>query len=254
MGTNLSEFVPRYHGRQTINDEEYVVMQNLTLDFDPAETHIMDVKMGKRTFMESEVTNQKKRMDLLQKMVKACKGEATEEELVEGITKQRYQQFRERMSTSAEHGFRVDAMQIPEANGNSISAERAKKISCAHDVQACFCQFLAGRKDCWALILDRLKALRNILGDSSWFFQHELVGSSILFAFDMSKPGNDRCGIWMIDLAHALPSDTDLNHCSEWVQGNHEEGYLTGLDNLIEIWQGLTIALKQPSPESTSRP
>ena len=52
---------------------------------------------------------------------------------------------------------RVDAMQIPEANGDSISAERAKKMSCAHDVQACFCQFLAGRKDCWALILDRLK-------------------------------------------------------------------------------------------------
>ena len=38
-----------------------------------AEMHIMDVKMGSRTFMESECTNKKKRMDLLQKMVKTKK-------------------------------------------------------------------------------------------------------------------------------------------------------------------------------------
>jgi hypothetical protein len=38
-----------------------------------AEMHIMDVKMGSRTFIESECTNKNKRMDLLQKMVKTKK-------------------------------------------------------------------------------------------------------------------------------------------------------------------------------------
>ena len=32
----------------------------------------MDVKMGQRTYMESEAVNKKKRMDLLQKMVKVA--------------------------------------------------------------------------------------------------------------------------------------------------------------------------------------
>jgi len=41
-----------------------------------AELHIMDVKMGQRTFMESECANKKKRMDLLQKMVKTKKESA----------------------------------------------------------------------------------------------------------------------------------------------------------------------------------
>ena len=36
----------------------------------------MDVKMGQRTFMESECANKKKRMDLLQKMVKTKKESA----------------------------------------------------------------------------------------------------------------------------------------------------------------------------------
>lgn len=57
----------------------------------------MDIKIGTRTFLESEVTNTAKREDLYRKMVELAPDEPTEEERAEGrVTKLRYMQFRER--------------------------------------------------------------------------------------------------------------------------------------------------------------
>ena len=39
----------------------------------------------------------------------------------------------------------------------------------------------------------------------------------------------------MIDFAKTLSVDKELTHREPWVVGNHEDGYLTGLDNLIEV-------------------
>ena len=46
---------------------------------------------------------------------------------------------------------------------------------------------------------------------------------------------NDKFGIWLIDFAKTrkAPKGCTLTHRKEWKQGNHEEGFLTGLDNLI---------------------
>lgn len=42
-------------------------------------------------------------------------------------------------------------------------------------------------------------------------------------------------GVWMIDFAKTLSVEQTLTHREPWVLGNHEDGYLTGLDNLIEV-------------------
>ena len=40
----------------------------------------------------------------------------------------------------------------------------------------------------------------------------------------------------MIDFAKTLPfGDHTLDHRSPWQVGNHEDGYLVGIDNLIEV-------------------
>lgn len=42
---------------------------------------------------------------------------------------------------------------------------------------------------------------------------------------------------WLIDFAKALPlpSGLQVTHRSPWHLGNHEDGYLTGLDNIINV-------------------
>ena len=56
---------------------------------------------------------------------------------------------------------------------------------------------------------------------------------------------HDRTGaasIWMIDFGKTTPlpaSIPRLSHSAAWVEGNHEDGYLFGLDNMITIFQEL---------------
>lgn len=60
-----------------------------------------------------------------------------------------------------------------------------------------------------------------------------MIGSSILFMYD-----SEGAGAWMIDFAKALPVPCELPHLSHrrpWQLGNHEDGYLIGVDNLIQV-------------------
>ena len=65
----------------------------------------------------------------------------------------------------------------------------------------------------------------------------QLIGSSLLFVFDSSG----LTGIHMIDFGKTirLPEGVTVDHRSTWVEGNHEDGYLWGLNNLIDLWRTL---------------
>lgn len=45
----------------------------------------------------------------------------------------------------------------------------------------------------------------------------------------------------MIDFAKtvSVPDNVNIDHNSAWKVGNHEDGYLIGLDNLISIFESL---------------
>lgn len=61
----------------------------------------------------------------------------------------------------------------------------------------------------------------------------QVVGSSLLFVHDASG----KARVWMIDFGKTvpLPDHQTLDHRTAWVEGNREDGYLVGLDNLIDI-------------------
>lgn len=63
-------------------------------------------------------------------------------------------------------------------------------------------------------------------------FFTQIVGSSILIIYDDTK-----IGAWLIDFAKTrkVPDTMALTHRQPWVPGNHEEGFLFGLDRLIEV-------------------
>lgn len=80
----------------------------------------------------------------------------------------------------------------------------------------------------------RLKAIRATLVCSDFFATHEVIGSSLLFVHDRQS-----ASIWLIDFAKTvvLPPNVHIDHSCAWSVGNHEDGYLIGINNLISIFE-----------------
>lgn len=132
-------------------DLGFIEMEDLLHGF--TDPNVMDIKMGTRTFLESEVTNTTARSDLYQKvyairaldrinthivllnlgnflfllllhpqMVKVEPNAPTAEEYeLQAVTKLRYMMFREHQSTSCSLGFRIEAIKVSKTNVNSLS-------------------------------------------------------------------------------------------------------------------------------------
>jgi len=206
---------------------------------------VMDIKLGTRTFLESEVSTTKKRTDLALKLHKICPELLSEEELTEGITKVSYMIQREKLSSSAVFGFRIEGMYV---DAGSFEFD-AKRTNTSEQLKTTFRHFAQGSTSLLSEFLVQLEQLRAALEGSPWFATHELVGSSLLLVYDSSSlcdgegseiapgPAESPPIVRMIDFAktNPVPDGRRLTHRDEWVLGNHEDGYLTGLDALINL-------------------
>lgn len=189
----------------------------------------MDIKMGTRTFLESEVTNTKARHDLYEKMIKVDPTAPTpEEHEAKAVTKLRYMDFRDNMSSSRSLGFRIEALKMT----GSDAVTELKTVRSREEVVGTMSGFLKGRESTKRQVLSRLNHLRNTFAKSPYFQKHEVIGSSILIIYD-----DEKAGVWMIDFAKTVPvpEGVSITHREPWVLGNHEEGFLTGVDNLIKV-------------------
>eukprot|EP00042_Codosiga_hollandica_P023453 m.92950 g.92950 ORF g.92950 m.92950 type:complete len:388 (-) comp51188_c0_seq4:62-1225(-) len=232
MNDILKSFVPFYFREMTAESVSYLELQDLLVYFD--NPCIMDVKMGIRTFLESEVGKNTRRMDLLEKMMAVDANEATDEEKELGISKLRYMQFRERESTTQSLGFRLEGIKL----GAQETRSDFKKVKTVEEVGKMLSYYLPGRETALhdivaSRIVQRLFQLRETLQQSRFFQDFELIGTSILFIYDHTG----HAGLWMIDFGKSTKVDVPITHDQPWVLGNREDGYLTGLNNLIKFFK-----------------
>lgn len=77
----------------------------------------------------------------------------------------------------------------------------------------------------------------------------QVIGSSLLFVHDQNN-----ANVWLIDFAKTLilPPELSIDHSSEWVVGNHEDGYMIGVNNLIEIFGEMLERHKSSSTVPTT--
>lgn len=233
--------IPRYYRELEYSGERFIELQDLLHGFrDP---HVMDVKMGTRTFLEDEVSNERARPDLYDKMVRLDPKAPTESEHeARAVTKLRYMQFREQQSSSAEQGFRIEAVKLP----GQPPLTDLQKVREPKQIASTVARFLGTNERARSGIIARLREIRDLFERSDFFKTHEIVGSSIFIIYD-----EERIGAWLIDFAKTrnVPEGLLVDHRAQWEQGNHEEGFLYGLDRLIE-----TIEAAKPPTQCDEAP
>ena len=69
-----------------------------------------------------------------------------------------------------------------------------------------------------------------------------MIGSSLLFVHDSTK-----ANVWLIDFGKTVPAPNGItmDHKSPWEVGNHEDGYLIGVQNLINIFSDIAAELNK---------
>jgi len=84
--------------------------------------------------------------------------------------------------------------------------------------------------------LPKLRDLRTSLENCHVFASHEFVRTSILLVYSNATNSTT---VHIIDLTRVseLLNGKTINHRDEWAPGNHEDGYLVGLDNLISTFE-----------------
>ncbi|XP_036598840.1 inositol-trisphosphate 3-kinase C isoform X2 [Trichosurus vulpecula] len=236
MGDTLRPFVPTYYGVVEQDGEAFNQMEDLLADF--STPSIMDCKMGTRTYLEEELAKARERprprRDMYEKMVAVDPSAPTPEEHAQGaVTKPRYMQWRETVSSTATLGFRIEGIKKADGTCNT----NFKKTQGTEQVTRVLEDFVDGDRNLLRKYVKRLEELRGTLENSAFFRTHEVVGSSLLFVHDQTGLAK----VWMIDFGKTvpLPASQTLSHRLPWEEGNHEDGYLWGLDNVIQLLDSL---------------
>lgn len=229
----LRPYVPEYRGKVTSEDGElYLQLQDLLSDF--YQPCVMDCKIGVRTYLEEELSKAKEkpklRKDMYEKMIQIDPDAPNEEEhKAKGVTKPRYMVWRETISSTAILGFRVEGIK----KSDGTSSKDFKTTKSREQIKKAFEEFIDGYTHVLPRYLQRLRAIRATLECSDFFHTHEIIGSSLLFVHDRSH-----ASVWLIDFAKTvtLPPNHVIDHNTTWKVGNHEDGYLIGINNLIDLF------------------
>ncbi|KAF7652741.1 hypothetical protein LDENG_00092880, partial [Lucifuga dentata] len=241
-GDTLLPFVPGYHGVVEKDGESFLLMTDLLANFDLP--NVMDCKMGVRTYLEDELVRArerpKPRKDLYEKMMEVdSDGPTPQEHSQLSVTKPRYMQWRETMSSTHTLGFRIEG--IKKCDGSCRTD--FKKTQSKQDVIQVFKDFTGGNVSIIKSYLNRLVEIQQALKNSEFFKRHEVIGSSLLFIHDHSG----KAEVWIIDFGKTteLPEGRILNHNIPWQEGNREDGYLWGLDNLSCTLESVSNVTKE---------
>jgi len=263
-GDSAHGFVPMFGGVvDGINEKGDIIkmirMGNLLYGF--SRPKVMDVKLGVRTFLESECANKKLRPDLFTRAEKLYPLELTEEErAAQGMTKHRWMTIRDKCTTIGSLGYRIDGIAGYRSRTKKDIDDELSKFRTMEDTAGCLRSWVEATAVDEEVatsttplviaqrLLERLQQMRASLATSDFIRCHEFIGTSILLVAD--PLGN--AGANWIDFAKTVPIESgQITHLRPWEIGNHEDGILLGIDCLMTTFERV-IELLRASAGSTA--
>eukprot|EP00321_Phaeocystis_globosa_P018136 CAMPEP_0118813098 /NCGR_PEP_ID=MMETSP1162-20130426/2711_1 /TAXON_ID=33656 /ORGANISM="Phaeocystis Sp, Strain CCMP2710" /LENGTH=577 /DNA_ID=CAMNT_0006742863 /DNA_START=236 /DNA_END=1969 /DNA_ORIENTATION=+ len=176
----------------------------------------------------------KLRADLLDKMVRVDPDAPTDlERRLGGVSKFRYMRFREEASTSTKLGFRIDGVRLAdEVEGTVPTAQALKQAADEGAVVGMLRDYCQGRCRLLRSFARQCDELRKAFEADDVAAHHAFIRSSLLLVY---SDVTNETSVHMIDFARSYRTEQRLSHRADWQPGNHEDGFLTGLDNLVRI-------------------
>jgi len=237
LNDSLLKIIPQYGG--VIG--AHLKISNLLCDFQRW-PHVLDMKLGARSFVEEEVNNTELRQDLFRKFQQLDPSGLTPEENERGsCTKYRWMNQNDVCTTLRMMCFRADGI-ANSPTGGSVSKEELQQIQTIEDAAVVVSKHLlphVGKELQQCVVKDvlaRLVEIKEVMRSSSFLTNHSLIGSS--FMFIINRDGL-KTGVYLIDLAKTtlIPKTVQIDHMSPWVMGNYEDGIFLGVDNVIRVWE-----------------
>lgn len=265
----IQKFIPTYYGavaRAELEEDlnqDYIRLSNLLRPYERG-AHVMDCKVGIRSFDEDEVKKTKLRPDLYTRMLQLDPTAPTQaENEAQACTKYRWMTFNDAYTCLAQNGYRIDGIVASSAKpGPTPKKGELKKLKSLSDMARCIIKYflptladtkeddgglaeLQLRRSVAESMISRLAELRQAMLTSPFLSTHSFVGSSILFIVDANGPLSSA---HLIDFAKTslVPNGIRIDHSSPWKHGNHEDGLFIGVDNLSKTWKMVLQILTTP--------
>ncbi|CBY30746.1 unnamed protein product [Oikopleura dioica] len=180
----LRPFTARFCGIREISSRKYLELENLTQDC--IAPSVMDIKLGKKTFIP-DPKNNAQREDLFLKMQKLDPTSLTSEERAsKTVTKCRYLQFRDDLSTTSKFGFRIEGISFSKDVDSKF--EKPEKIELQRmskpEALKNFNNFVEANNLEKKQVVKQLEELREAVTSSEYLNNHQLIGCSLLFIAD----------------------------------------------------------------------
>jgi len=176
---------------------------------------------------------------------------------LQAVTKHKWMSAHDNNSTIGNLAFRIDGIAGSAFAGMSDLSKELPALRTAEDIRdllMVFIETVAGAfpESCEYLPLTalqlaeqfhmRLLAIYRAMCASLFVKQHECIGSSLLAVVE----SNGRCTFSWIDFAKTtLKEGAELSHRTPWVIGNHEDGILLGVENLLSCSSAMLDELRK---------
>eukprot|EP00746_Dinoflagellata_sp_MGD_P090672 gnl/MRDRNA2_/MRDRNA2_35828_c0_seq1.p1 gnl/MRDRNA2_/MRDRNA2_35828_c0~~gnl/MRDRNA2_/MRDRNA2_35828_c0_seq1.p1 ORF type:complete len:453 (+),score=69.84 gnl/MRDRNA2_/MRDRNA2_35828_c0_seq1:164-1522(+) len=268
-GDSMQHCLPQFFGRiegecnlENANEdkpEPFIIIENLLLHF--YEPLVMDCKIGIRSFEEKECKSKKGRPDMYERLLKLGPEYLTEEEHQQrSITKFKWMSTRDKMSSLQSLGFRIDGIVGP--NAIKVHADYYANISDRAVVVQEIRKFLDYLPENLYSQAERLGIQSRLASEvvaqvsqhktncmtSNFFSFHSFVGCSLLIVVEscIGKAPPKAC-VRIIDLAKTskVPDEVKIDHMRDWAPGNHEDGLLKGLENVVDCWTEVESSIRK---------